>query len=110
MKVEKYPNFKQAIRSLTKEDREYVFVRHVLAPGEEVVSHYHPKANECIVVNRGRFILQINGEEQEFDLQRQVLVIFLPACQAHSLMAVSQLSYYVFRDRPDEIIYCLEDD
>ncbi len=105
MEIREFNNFKDAFQSLMPESRECVFVRHSLEPKEEIKLHYHPKANEWLVINRGRFVVTLESEEQEFWLKRRVMAIRFSAKQKHALATKSKISFFVLRDRADKTIY-----
>jgi mannose-6-phosphate isomerase-like protein (cupin superfamily) len=105
MKTIKFSTTDEAIRSFTKEDEDYIFVRHVLAPEEKIEEHYHKKANEWIVIDNGKFMISIGGKKEHFDLQNEIVVICFPKGKTHYFLAKNKVSYFVFRDCEDEIIY-----
>src|SRR4030042_4540231 len=98
MRIKKYKNLKEALESLIRKDKEYVFVRHRLKSGEKIKSHYHKKANEFIVIDNGKFRVRLAEKEKLFNLKNQVVTIFFPKKQKHSLSALTPTSYFVFRD------------
>jgi len=104
-----FANFKEAFRSLIIEDEEYVLVRHTLDLGEETGFHYHPEADEWLVINHGNFVAKLGNEEREFNLKRRVTAVHFPGGQKHSLVALSRFSYFVLRDRKDATVYCEEE-
>jgi len=110
MKINEYNSFQEAIRSLTQEDEEYILVRHVLKAGEKVKEHYHPRANEWIIVNivEGKLVIWLGDKMKKIDFSDYLspVAIFLPAGVKHSLLAISPISYSVLRDRKDKTIYC----
>lgn len=108
MKIEEYTNFKEAIESITKEDKDYVFIRHTLNAGEVVKLHYHPKANEFLVVDNGVFTVELGREHISLRPDGRVIAIHFPKGRKHCLRTLAPTSYFVFRDRKDETIYCEE--
>ena len=106
MKIKKYKNIKAAIEKTTKESANYVFVRHILNPKDKIRLHYHEKANEFIIVDEGKFKIRLGDEEKTFDLKNQAITIYLPKRRRHTLIALSRISYFVFRDIEDTTIYC----
>ncbi len=105
MKMEKYNTVEGAIRSFTIEDKDYIFVRHILKPEEKIERHYHKEANEWIVISNGKFITKVADEEKRIDIQNEVLAIHFPKGQPHSFLAKTKVSYFVFRDCNDQTIY-----
>ncbi len=108
MKIEEYASFKEAIESLTKEDKNYVFVRHTLDAGEMIRLHYHPKANEFLMADKGVFEVNLDRNSKILIPKGRVIVIRFLKGQKHSLKTLCQISYFILRDREDETIYCDE--
>ncbi len=106
MKVQTYPNRDEALEAIVKEDKTYVFIRHILKPGETIKPHLHPKASEWVIVSDGKFQVRLEKEKRIFDLQHQAIVIYFPPKQKHALSAISAVSYLVLRDKNDMTIYC----
>jgi len=103
----------EVICSLTILDKDYIFVRHELAPGQKVGLHYHKNADEWVVVKEGKFVVRSGRKEMTFDLQygdNKILVIRFPKRRNHSFRAESIVSYFVFRSCQDEIIYLEKED
>jgi mannose-6-phosphate isomerase-like protein (cupin superfamily) len=105
MKIKRYKISNNAIRSFTTKDKDYIFVRHVLKSKEKIKPHYHKKANEWIVIDGGKFTVRVGNEERYIEIRNKTLVISLPKNQPHSLLPKTKISYFVFRDRRDKIIY-----
>jgi len=106
MEIRNYKNFKEAIEKITKESTDYIFVRHTLNPKDKIKLHYHNKANEFIIIDKGKFKIRLENEEKIFNLKNQVIAIYLPKKQKHALLALTKISYFVFRDIEDITIYC----
>lgn len=110
MKTEEYNNLKEAIESLTEKDKNYIFVRHAINHGELVKTHYHPKASEFLIVDNGVFDVQLDKDSKILVPNGKVIVVIFFKGQRHSLKTINSdsVSYFVFRDREDETIYCQE--
>ena len=106
MEITEFPNVKAVIEAITKEDKDYIFVRHKLKRGQTIKLHYHNKANEWIVIDAGKFRVMLDAEEKIFDVKGQAIAIYLPQKQKHALWAISEISYFVLRDKEDTTIYC----
>lgn len=106
MNITEFPNVKVAIEAITKEDKNYIFVRHKLKRGQTIKLHYHNKANEWIVIDVGKFRVMLEAEEKILNVKGQAVAISLPRKQKHALWAISAISYFVFRDKEDTTIYC----
>jgi uncharacterized cupin superfamily protein len=104
--VQKYSSIKQALGAIIGEDKNYILLKHILLPGEEIELHYHKKANEWIIIDKGKFQVRLEREERDFDIQDETIVIHFPAQQKHSFLPKSKISYFVIRDREDKTIYC----
>lgn len=105
MKIKKHKNFKEALEDITKKDKEYVFVRHSLRAGREIKKHFHKKANEFLVIDSGKFKVELGKEGKTFNLKKQAISIIFPKNKKHSLSALSPISYFVIRDKKDISIY-----
>lgn len=105
MKIKKYKNLKSAIESVTKKDKECIFVRHSLKRGDKIGLHYHKKANEFIVVDKGKLKVILEGVERTFSIKDQAITIYLPKNKKHALLALSAISYFVLRDEKDDSIF-----
>ncbi len=90
-----------------KPDKTYHIVCHELIAGEEIKLHYHPKAIEWIVIESGKFLLQIGNRKEKIPLayDETARVIRIDPGKPHFLKALSDLSYFVVRDREDKIVY-----
>ena len=106
MEIQTYPSRDEARDAITIPDKNYMFVRHVFKPGGAVKLHFHPKANEWLIVSDGEFQVRLEEEKRMFNLQHQAIAIHFPAGQKHSLAAISDVSYSVLRDREDKTVYC----
>ena len=106
MKIKKHKNIKIAIEDTIKELTHYVFIRHILSPKDKIRLHYHEKADEFIIIDEGKFKIRLGDEEKTFDLKNQAITIYLPKRRRHALIALSRISYFVFRDIEDTTIYC----
>lgn len=99
-----------AIAAMLKENKNFVRLRHALKPGEEVKLHYHPKANEWVVIDDGLFVVRVGGEHYEaeysYELESRAMAFHFRPGQWHYLRAVTRISYWVFRDRKDKTVYC----
>ena len=101
-----YSNSVSAMLSFMPIDRNYTIVWHNLNSEEEIRAHYHPKANEWIIVNYGRFEITINEKSYDCDVGLdEFMVIPLPKKSMHSILAKTNLVYVVIRNRKDRIVY-----
>jgi mannose-6-phosphate isomerase-like protein (cupin superfamily) len=66
--------------------------------------HFHPKANETIIVNSGTFVANLDFEKEKFDIKETTALNF-PAGHIHSLKTLTDVSYLVLRDCDDKLIY-----
>lgn len=106
MEIKKYKNIKEAIERITRESKDYIFVRHVLRSGDKIRLHYHKKADEYIIIDNGKFKVRLEDKEKTFALEDEAIGIYLPKQQKHSLLALTKISYFVFRNLKDTTIYC----
>ncbi len=100
-----FESFKKALESLTFEDDEYILVRHLLKPGKEIKFHHHPKATEWLIINNGIFDVQIENELKRYRIIYQTAVFLFPKGKNHTIKAVTEIEYFVLRDKKDAIIY-----
>lgn len=105
MKYKFFPNLKKALEFLG-EEKKYDYEHHKFKRGELINRHYHPRANEFIIADQGKFTLIIGEEEFNFHVQGKVCVIKITNDVRHSLQVKSRISYFVFRDKRDKTIYC----
>ncbi len=105
METAVFESFKKALESLTIEDDEYVLVRHILKPGEKIKLHYHSKATEWLIIDKGIFDIQVGDEWKRGNLTYQTTVFLFPKGENHTIKAVTEIEYFVLRDKKDKIIY-----
>jgi len=105
MKILYFSNFKKAFESVIKEDKDYIFVRHKLKRGILIKTHYHKIANEWLLIDKGKFEMQLEGKKQIFNLKNQVSVILFPKNRKHGFKAISSVSYFVIRNKKDSNFY-----
>lgn len=105
IEYEIFPSLKKALESLG-EDKKYDYENHKFSRGEEIKRHYHPKANEFVIVDQGKFSLIAGKEKFDFHIKGKAYVIKITKGIKHSLLVKSKISYFVFRDKRDKIIYC----
>ncbi len=109
METARFENFNKALESLTIEDDEYVLVRHILKPGEKVKPHYHPKATEWLIINKGIFHVKVDSEQKSGNLLNEAVVVLFPKGKIHTIEAVTKIEYFVLRNKKDRTIYVKRD-
>lgn len=107
MKILHFCNFQKTFESITKEDKDYIYVRHKLHRGAFIKSHYHKTANEWLIIDNGKFEVQLENEKKIFNLKKQITVIYFPHNLRHSIKTFSSISYFVIRDKKDSNFYKL---
>ena len=105
MEIAIFENFKKALESLTIGEDEYVLVRHLLSPREKVKPHYHPKATEWLIIDKGIFDVKIGNEQRSGNLTNQTTVFLFPKGKIHAIEAKTKIEYFVLRDKKDKTIY-----
>jgi len=105
MKIKKYKSLKEALKDITEKDKEYVFIRHSLRAGEKIKTHYHNKANEFLIIDQGKFEVELEKEKRTFNLKGQAISIIFPKNKKHSLSTLTSIPYFVIRDKKDNSIY-----
>ncbi len=105
METARFENFRKALESLTITDDEYVLIQHVLNPGEKVKPHYHPKATEWLIIDKGLFNVRVGDEWRGGNLTNQTTVFLFPKGKIHSIEAGTKIEYFVLRDKKDKTTY-----
>jgi quercetin dioxygenase-like cupin family protein len=106
MNIKNYKNLKEALEAVVKDDRDYILIRHTLKKGDEIKRHYHEKANEWLILDSGCVQVRIGGEEKEVRPKKgDTISLRFRSISKHSLLAKSNLSYFVLRDKKDNSIY-----
>ncbi len=100
-----FESFKKALESLTFEDDEYILVRHLLKSEKEIKLHYHPEATEWLIIDNGIFDVQIENELKRYRRTYQTTVFLFPKGKNHNIKAVTEIEYFVLRDKKDKTIY-----
>lgn len=106
--IETHPDLNSALRGIIPVDKTYEIVWHNLKAGEKIRAHYHEVAREWIIATQGKFKVIIDGVVCIFNLTyKKKLSIFipLPRKSIHSLIAQTDISYFVVRDKKDRINY-----
>lgn len=109
MIVKKYASFIEAVEASAVLNFEYQAAKHVLQPRKGFKKHYHPLANEFIVVYKGRFSVTIGEERRIIDCNHKCIVVYFPAGQIHRLVALTETRYQVYKDKQDATLYCSEE-
>ena len=100
-----FENSKKAMESLTIQDDEYIIIRHLLKPGKKVRPHYHPKATEWLIIDKGIFDVMVGGEWKSGNMTYQTTVFLFPRRKVHTIEAITEIEYFVLRNKPDKTIY-----
>lgn len=104
MDIQAFGTLEDALQALMQDDAGYVILKHVLSNGESVGEHYHPVANEWLIYSSGTLEITIDGELKRTTVESTTCVK-IPAGAMHSLHCLTDVSYFVLRDRPDETVY-----
>ena len=91
-------------------DQEYIIIRHMLLAGKKVRLHRHPKANEWLVIGKqsdgtAGFVVTIGEKSQKFLITEGEVVIDFPKNTMHSIEAITDIAYFVVRDKKDKTVY-----
>ncbi len=105
METARFENLKKALESLMIGDDEYVLVRHILKSGEKIRPHYHPKATEWLIIDKGVFDVYIGNKWRSENLTYQATVFLFPKGEAHTIKAITSIEYFVLRDKKDKTVY-----
>lgn len=103
-----FKSLEGAISAVVKKDKDHILIMHRLKKGERIKSHYHPVANEWLIIKGGSFEALYGSkdvvESENLEKDRFCLLHF-PARTEHAFLAKSNLRYWVLRDRKDKIVY-----
>lgn len=99
-----YENSYDALNNIIGLDKSYIVIRHDFPKNTSVLLHFHPKANETIIVNSGVFVANLDFVQEKFDI-KQTTTLNFPAGHIHSLKTLTDVSYLVLRDVDDKLIY-----
>ena len=99
IKIEKYPDLEQAFDENMVKDVDHVLIRHSYVKGRRILPHTHPDSEEYVIASTGHFRISSEGDEEEFDLNGEdVVVIYYPAGREHALEVLGErLDYFVMR-------------
>lgn len=108
MLIEKYLDMESAEKGELRPEKDYIYVRHNLRAGEKIPWHCHPEANEIILIKEGTFLLAVGKERELIWLAKgnKVRAIRLFKGEKHSLVAISRVSYVVYKTAMDRSIPC----
>ncbi len=102
----KFPKLRNALERFEKPGGNYTRALHNLGKGEIVEPHKHPKANEYLIIIKGRLMVWAGGNiyivgsnppdtkesEAAFDLLQ------FPAGTIHAVKAMTDVKYRVYKD------------
>ena len=96
-----YRSREEAIDAIAEIDRHYDFFVHELEAGEKVGSHID-QTGEWIIADNGEFEVMVDGETELFAPglipgHERTAVILIPAGKIHSLLAITDVSYWVLK-------------
>lgn len=106
MEIKHFQTLHEALTGTCKKDAEYILISHSLTQKRIIRRHYHPHANEYIILTHGEFDVTVGKIKKSFRVMEGVTVIKFPKRHGHAFLARSNLSYFVLRDRMDETVYC----
>jgi hypothetical protein len=99
VKIKKHVNFKEAFKSIIQKDKKYTIIRHILSSSDKIPLHSHD-VDEFVVIGNCKFRAILEDEEKIFDLKDAVVSISFPKGQKHTIIPLSNVSYFVIRDVP----------
>ena len=97
--IEEYASLEDAFDENMVKDSDHVLIRHSYMKGRHILPHIHPESDEWVIASRGHFRISSQGEEREFDLKGdRVMVIYYLAGRDHALEVLGErLDYFVMR-------------
>jgi hypothetical protein len=110
MQINIFFSLKEAIESFAEPDKEYDFVMHRLANGEEIEVHYHEQ-EEWVIIDEGKVEIAAiqNGHVQTHTLEPydendettvdKLFLINIPSQKKHSLKALTEICYMVYKTK-----------
>lgn len=103
--VRQYRNLEEALGSLIKEDKDFIIIQHALKLGDRIELHWHNLANEWVLISEGKVEIEISGQRLELEGMGGTAAVLFPRGKEHSLVARSDISYFVLRDKKDRTVY-----
>jgi quercetin dioxygenase-like cupin family protein len=107
IKINNYETLAEALRTILKDDEEYVLVRHDFSESDVVEKHIHPNVNEWIIFNSGKFEVALGLEKKVIEA-RGFSSVYFPKGEVHGIRCFTNISYFVVRDGKDDIVYTNE--
>lgn len=105
MEYKKYESLKEALDDTLRKDQEYFLVKHYLKKDGLIKRHYHPRANEWLIIDNGKFEIRADEVNHSFSVKNKFHAFKFLVAQKHAFRALSDLDYYVLRDAEDETVY-----
>lgn len=97
--IKEYSNLDEALDDNMIKDVDHILIRHSYLKGKHILPHIHPEDDEWVIASKGHFKISSQGEEKEFDLYgEKVIVVSYPAGRDHGLEVLGErLDYFVMR-------------
>ena len=106
MDIKKFDSIKETMSSVLNLDVEYRILTHNLKKGERIKKHYHPEANERVILDNGKVSFFYKDKWTEIKPENgSVIVVSVPPKTVHGLIAKTKTQYLVIRDREAETVY-----
>ncbi len=107
MKMEFWGCLDDALTGLMgNEGDEKIILRHFLETGEGVEPHAHGGKEYIIFPARAMFEITVGEEERAINhscyFSDRTMVIHIPAGEKHSLKAISNIKYFVIREKEEK--------
>ena len=100
-----YSTLEELLGNLTKKDKDYILVRHDFKKGDVVKPHYHPEANEWALFRNGKVEIILESETATVQSSGKYFVVHFPKTKFHGLKCLTDISYFVLRDKKDKTKY-----
>jgi mannose-6-phosphate isomerase-like protein (cupin superfamily) len=100
-------DLEEAIWYFVKNHKMHPCYPHRIAAGETIEPHHHRQADEWLCIRGGNFILRLGDEEKPWDLRhnRFYACFRIPKGKRHAIKALTNLQYFIFRNRMDRSVY-----
>lgn len=105
MEYKKYGSLREVLGDITRKDQDYSLTRHTFKNGEGIKRHYHPRANEWLIIDNGKFEIRVDEVNHSFSIRNKFHAFKFLVAQKHAFRALSDITYYVLRDTEDETVF-----
>ncbi len=102
MDIRYFESKKEALSKLGEKEFK---TEHAFKAADNVSKHRHPVANEWVLADNGEFVVVCGSEARHVETRGKAVLIHFPAMVSHGLLAFTDITYTVYRDRKDKTEY-----